>query len=168
MGRFFFTKKISNVPQQIRPIFSSTGTILGTIKMIYIYIKKYIYVYIKTLGETLCNLTFDSEHGKLQGFAVKKISECIIVNFVFMALKSRRGQCTHSFVQLHYLCSERVGHFPVIRLISVKHTSTDLLPQPRFFQSGRRLKTPSVSRLHKLSDVLLKNKKNKPCFLLTC
>lgn len=45
-----------------------------------------------------------------------------------MAFKSRRGQCTHSFVQFRYLCSEWISHFPVIVLISAEFASVAICP----------------------------------------
>lgn len=52
-------------------------------------------------------------------------------------LPSKKQQ---SFVQLHYLCSEWVGHFPKIPLISAKHTSADPLLQPGLFPKRTTIK----------------------------
>lgn len=68
-----------------------------------------------------------------------------------MAFKSRRGQCTHSFVQFRYLCSEWINHFPVIVLISAEFASVAVCPNffhkmtlSRFFKADGH----TISRLY--------------------
>ncbi len=88
-------------------------------------------------------------------------------SFCCHGIESRRGSVLR-FVQLHYLCSEWGGHFPVIPLISAKHNTLQLTCDHGKFQRGRRVKTPSVSRLHNdtLSAALQKKKIKSLVFIL--